>query len=87
MLPLIIFSVLFLVIPLIIIVFSQITVRLFLSQPGEDLFPEDEHGNALLDTVDICATWEVSSWKRDSGGAERGKPGHAEKKVSITMGV
>ncbi|XP_034366046.1 aldo-keto reductase family 1 member C13-like isoform X2 [Arvicanthis niloticus] len=28
-------------------------------KPGEDLFPVDEHGKTLFDTVDICATWEV----------------------------
>lgn len=37
-------------------------------KPGEDMFPEDENGKTLFDTVDLCATWEVSSWKRDNGG-------------------
>ncbi|KAK7821051.1 hypothetical protein U0070_020413, partial [Myodes glareolus] len=36
-------------------------------KPGEDLFPEDEHGNALLDTVDICATWEAVEKCKDAG--------------------
>ncbi|KAF5928657.1 hypothetical protein HPG69_008445, partial [Diceros bicornis minor] len=27
-------------------------------KPGEELFPTDEHGKALFDTVDLCATWE-----------------------------
>ncbi|XP_012864669.1 PREDICTED: aldo-keto reductase family 1 member C23-like protein [Dipodomys ordii] len=29
------------------------------SQQGDDLFPTDEHGKPILDTVDFCATWEV----------------------------
>ncbi|KAL1765301.1 aldo-keto reductase family 1 member C13, partial [Sigmodon hispidus] len=45
----------------------------FAMKPGEDLFPEDGHGKTLLDTVDICATWEVSSRKRNNGEAGRGK--------------
>lgn len=34
-------------------------------KPGEDLFPEDEHGKTLFDTVDICATWEreMEPWR------------------------
>ncbi|XP_075826404.1 aldo-keto reductase family 1 member C13-like [Microtus pennsylvanicus] len=36
-------------------------------KPGEDLFPADEHGNTLLDTVDICATWEAVEKCKDAG--------------------
>ncbi|XP_060228927.1 aldo-keto reductase family 1 member C13 [Meriones unguiculatus] len=36
-------------------------------KPGEDLFPEDEHGKTLLDTVDICATWEAMEKCKDAG--------------------
>lgn len=36
-------------------------------KPGEDLFPVDEHGKTLLDTVDICATWEVMEKCKDAG--------------------
>ncbi|XP_053081181.1 prostaglandin F synthase 1-like isoform X4 [Acinonyx jubatus] len=28
-------------------------------KPGEELFPKDEHGELIFDTVDLCATWEV----------------------------
>ncbi|XP_043419289.1 prostaglandin F synthase 1-like isoform X2 [Prionailurus bengalensis] len=30
-----------------------------LLKPGEELFPKDEHGELIFDTVDLCATWEV----------------------------
>ena len=47
------------------------------SQPGEELFPKDEHGELIFDTVDLCATWEVStapnSYVSDLG--ERGRTG------------
>ncbi|XP_059119431.1 aldo-keto reductase family 1 member C13-like isoform X1 [Peromyscus eremicus] len=36
-------------------------------KPGENLFPEDEHGKTLLDTVDICATWEAMEKCKDAG--------------------
>ena len=32
--------------------------RLFLFQPGENLFPGDEQKKMLFDTVDICDKWE-----------------------------
>nr|XP_048316652.1 aldo-keto reductase family 1 member C18 isoform X2 [Myodes glareolus] len=28
-------------------------------KPGDNLLPQDEHGNLILDKVDLCATWEV----------------------------
>lgn len=40
---------------------EEITDMMFPIQPGEDLFPADEKGKTLLDTGDICATWEVST--------------------------
>ncbi|MCP6606132.1 aldo/keto reductase, partial [Klebsiella pneumoniae] len=27
-------------------------------KPGEELFPKDANGKVILDTVDICDTWE-----------------------------
>ncbi|XP_014639180.1 PREDICTED: aldo-keto reductase family 1 member C23-like protein [Ceratotherium simum simum] len=36
-------------------------------KPGEELFPTDEHGKALFDTVDLCATWEAMEKCRDAG--------------------
>lgn len=56
-------------------VLNKIALIVFLFQPGEELFPTDEKGKTLFDTVDICATWEVSTCRtcqrvicdRDSG--------------------
>lgn len=31
-----------------------------LFQPGDEIIPKDEHGNVLIDPVDLCDTWEVS---------------------------
>ncbi|XP_046298389.1 aldo-keto reductase family 1 member C3-like isoform X3 [Marmota monax] len=28
-------------------------------KPGEELYPKDENGKILYDSVDLCATWEV----------------------------
>ncbi|KAM5235396.1 aldo-keto reductase family 1 member C1-like [Ctenodactylus gundi] len=39
-------------------------------KPGEDLFPKDEHGNILFDTVDLCATWEAMEKCKDTGLAK-----------------
>ncbi|XP_014639177.1 PREDICTED: aldo-keto reductase family 1 member C23-like protein isoform X1 [Ceratotherium simum simum] len=36
-------------------------------KPGEELFPTDEHGKALSDTVDLCATWEAMEKCKDAG--------------------
>ncbi|XP_008821449.1 aldo-keto reductase family 1 member C13 isoform X1 [Nannospalax galili] len=36
-------------------------------KPGEDFFPEDEDGKPLLDTVDICDTWEAMEKCKDAG--------------------
>jgi hypothetical protein len=44
------------------LVFCEIDVTITLFQPGEDDFPTDENGKSMLDTVDICATWEVSEY-------------------------
>ncbi|KAM6215400.1 aldo-keto reductase family 1 member C1-like [Rhynchocyon petersi] len=36
-------------------------------KPGEDLIPRDEHGKVILDTVDLCATWEALEKCKDAG--------------------
>ncbi|XP_044618314.2 aldo-keto reductase family 1 member C23-like isoform X1 [Equus asinus] len=36
-------------------------------KPGEELFPEDEHGKLIFDTVDLCATWEAMEKCKDAG--------------------
>uniref|UniRef100_A0A8C0ZWG1 NADP-dependent oxidoreductase domain-containing protein n=1 Tax=Castor canadensis TaxID=51338 RepID=A0A8C0ZWG1_CASCN len=36
-------------------------------KPGEDLFPTDEHGKAVSDTLDFCATWEAMEKCKDAG--------------------
>lgn len=35
--------------------------KLFLLQSGEELIPKDENGEVLFDTLDLCATWDVSA--------------------------
>lgn len=46
-------------------------------KPGDEDFPVDEHGKLLFDTVDLCATWEVSIRIRQTrGSAYREKSGH-----------
>nr|XP_005607016.1 aldo-keto reductase family 1 member C23 isoform X3 [Equus caballus] len=37
------------------------------TKPGEELFPEDEHGKLIFDTVDLCATWEAMEKCKDAG--------------------
>ncbi|XP_001500336.3 aldo-keto reductase family 1 member C23-like protein [Equus caballus] len=39
-------------------------------KPGEELFPEDEHGKLIFDTVDLCATWEAMEKCKDAGLAK-----------------
>ncbi|KAL1785259.1 3-alpha-hydroxysteroid dehydrogenase [Sigmodon hispidus] len=36
-------------------------------QPGDDYFPKDEHGNLLIDPVDLCDTWEAMEKCKDAG--------------------
>ena len=38
---------------------------LLLFQPGEELFPKDENGKLIFDSVDLCHTWEVSPGRRE----------------------
>ena len=40
---------------------------LLLFQPGEELFPKDENGKIIYDSVDLCRTWEVSPGRRKPG--------------------
>ncbi|XP_049998464.1 3-alpha-hydroxysteroid dehydrogenase-like [Alexandromys fortis] len=39
-------------------------------QPGAELFPRDEHGNLLVDPVNICDTWEAMEKCKDAGLAK-----------------
>ncbi|CAH6810550.1 Akr1c18 [Phodopus roborovskii] len=39
-------------------------------KPGNDILPQDERGNLLLDTVDLCATWEAMEKCKDAGLAK-----------------
>ncbi|XP_005071803.1 aldo-keto reductase family 1 member C18 isoform X2 [Mesocricetus auratus] len=39
-------------------------------KPGDDILPQDEHGNIILDTVDLCATWEAMEKCKDAGLAK-----------------
>jgi diketogulonate reductase-like aldo/keto reductase len=38
--------------------------------PGEELFPTDEHGKSIFDKVDLCATWEAMEKCKDAGLAK-----------------
>uniref|UniRef100_A0A5F4W432 Aldo-keto reductase family 1 member C1 n=1 Tax=Callithrix jacchus TaxID=9483 RepID=A0A5F4W432_CALJA len=39
-------------------------------KPSEELIPKDENGKILLDTVDLCATWEAMEKCKDAGLAK-----------------
>nr|XP_012805087.1 aldo-keto reductase family 1 member C18-like isoform X2 [Jaculus jaculus] len=39
-------------------------------KPGDEILPKDEHGKLLLDTVDLCATWEAMEKCKDAGLAK-----------------
>ncbi|XP_008059176.1 aldo-keto reductase family 1 member C3-like [Carlito syrichta] len=39
-------------------------------KPGEELFPKDTDGKIILDTVDICSTWEAMEKCKDAGLAK-----------------
>ncbi|XP_021512382.1 3-alpha-hydroxysteroid dehydrogenase isoform X2 [Meriones unguiculatus] len=39
-------------------------------QPGDEFFPQDEHGKVLADTVDLCDTWEAMEKCKDAGLAK-----------------
>ena len=44
-------------------------------QPGEELFPKDENGKLIFDSVDLCLIWEVSPGRREPGeGPAEGQP-------------
>ena len=48
---------------------------LLLFQPGEELFPKDENGKLIFDSVDLCHTWEVSPGRREPREeSEEGEP-------------
>lgn len=39
-------------------------------QPGDKLFPRDEHGKLLAEAVDLCDTWEAMEKCKDAGLAK-----------------
>ncbi|XP_062067414.1 prostaglandin-E(2) 9-reductase isoform X1 [Lepus europaeus] len=39
-------------------------------KPGTEIFPTDEHGKTVFDTVDICATWEAMEKCKEAGLAK-----------------
>ncbi|KAB0394117.1 hypothetical protein E2I00_017446 [Balaenoptera physalus] len=41
-----------------------------LFQPGEELFPKDENGKMIFDTVDLCRSWEALEKCKDAGLAK-----------------
>ncbi|XP_040092347.1 dihydrodiol dehydrogenase 3-like [Oryx dammah] len=41
--------------------------RLLLFQPGEAIFPTDENGKPIFDSVDLCHTWEALEKCKDAG--------------------
>ncbi|GAB1297891.1 Aldo-keto reductase family 1 member C18 [Apodemus speciosus] len=62
----------------------------YTSKPGDELLPKDEHGNLILDTVDLCDTWEgcrtnqvlgVSNFNRRQLEMILNKPGLKHKPV------
>ena len=50
-------------------------------QPGETLFPTDENGKPIFDSVDLCRTWEVSLGRREPGE----EPGEGEPPSSLPL--
>ncbi|XP_060253545.1 dihydrodiol dehydrogenase 3-like isoform X2 [Ovis aries] len=39
-------------------------------KPGEELFPKDENGKMMYDSVDLCRTWEALEKCKDAGLAK-----------------
>ncbi|KAM4813346.1 aldo-keto reductase family 1 member C1-like [Urocitellus parryii] len=39
-------------------------------KPGEELYPLDENGKIICDSVDLCATWEIMEKCKDAGLAK-----------------
>ncbi|XP_012044013.1 prostaglandin F synthase 1-like isoform X2 [Ovis aries] len=39
----------------------------YTSKPGEELFPKDENGKLIADSVDLCHTWEALEKCKDAG--------------------
>ncbi|XP_045018635.1 dihydrodiol dehydrogenase 3-like isoform X2 [Bubalus bubalis] len=39
----------------------------YTSKPGEELLPKDENGKIILDSVDLCRTWEALEKCKDAG--------------------
>ncbi|XP_047375843.1 estradiol 17 beta-dehydrogenase 5-like [Sciurus carolinensis] len=39
-------------------------------KPGEELFPKDENGKIIYDSVDLCAVWEAMEKCKDAGLAK-----------------
>uniref|UniRef100_A0A8C9PPT2 NADP-dependent oxidoreductase domain-containing protein n=1 Tax=Spermophilus dauricus TaxID=99837 RepID=A0A8C9PPT2_SPEDA len=39
-------------------------------KPGEELYPKDENGTVICDSLDLCATWQVMEKCKDAGLAK-----------------
>ncbi|XP_076729094.1 aldo-keto reductase family 1 member C4-like isoform X3 [Callospermophilus lateralis] len=39
-------------------------------KPGEELYPKDENGQIIYDSLDLCATWEAMEKCKDAGLAK-----------------
>ncbi|XP_058434652.1 aldo-keto reductase family 1 member C1 isoform X2 [Marmota monax] len=39
-------------------------------KPGEELYPKDENGKIIYDSLDLCATWEAMEKCKDAGLAK-----------------
>ncbi|XP_077879273.1 aldo-keto reductase family 1 member C4-like isoform X2 [Ictidomys tridecemlineatus] len=39
-------------------------------KPGEELYPKDENGKVICDSLDLCATWEAMEKCKDAGLAK-----------------
>ncbi|EHA98586.1 Aldo-keto reductase family 1 member C1-like protein [Heterocephalus glaber] len=42
----------------------------YTSKPGEEIFPMDEDGKLVFDTVDLCTTWKAMEKCKDAGFAK-----------------
>ncbi|XP_040104743.1 prostaglandin F synthase 1-like isoform X16 [Oryx dammah] len=42
----------------------------YTSKPGEELYPKDENGKLIADSVDLCRTWEALEKCKDTGLAK-----------------
>uniref|UniRef100_A0A8D2AX64 NADP-dependent oxidoreductase domain-containing protein n=1 Tax=Sciurus vulgaris TaxID=55149 RepID=A0A8D2AX64_SCIVU len=47
-----------------------LSLRSLLFQPGEELYPRDENGKLIYDSVDLCAVWDAMEKCKDAGLAK-----------------